>query len=61
MNDNVVDFVGLAVQWLLLPVLGVVLPKVHLGHQRMRMVFTLRTVMRVVLRMVMMRMGAHLP
>jgi len=28
MNDNVVDFVGLAVQWLFLPVLGVVLPKV---------------------------------
>ena len=57
MNDNVVDFVGLAVQWLLLPVLCVVLPKVHLGHQRMRMVLTLR----MVLRMVIMRMGAHLP
>ena len=36
MNDNVVDFVGLAVQWLLLPVLRVVLAKVHLGKQRMR-------------------------
>ena len=31
MNDNVVDFVGLAVQRLLLPVLRVVLPEVHLG------------------------------
>ena len=30
MNDNVVDFVGLAVQRLLLPVLRVVLPEVHL-------------------------------
>ena len=33
MNDNVVDFVGLAVQRLLLPVLRVVLPEVHLGDE----------------------------
>ena len=34
MNDNVVDFVGLAVQWLLLPILSVVLPEVHLGKSK---------------------------
>jgi len=29
MNDNVVDFVGLAVQRLLFPILRVIFPKVH--------------------------------
>ena len=33
MNDNVVDFVGLAVQRLLFPILRVIFTKVHLGPQ----------------------------
>ena len=43
MNDNVVDFVGLAVQRLLLPILSVVLPEVHLRRRLvMRMIMTMR-------------------
>ena len=34
MNDNVVDFVGLAVQRLLFPVLRVIFPKVHLDQKQ---------------------------
>ena len=41
MNDNVVDFVGLAVQRLLLPVLRVVLPEVHLGDKKGGIIQTL--------------------
>ena len=34
MNDNVVDFVGLAVQRLLFPILRVIFPKVHLDQKQ---------------------------
>ena len=34
MNDNVVDFVGLAVQRLLFPVLRVIFPEVHLDQKQ---------------------------
>ena len=33
-NDNVVDFVGLAVQRLLFPILRVIFPKVHLDQKQ---------------------------